>query len=227
MTKDDVQMKGKKNGSNLTPGMNAIAAVGPETQQVINAFWTGDPPPLLMRQFEDESLKKIAAALENGWKDDQAALVVSAYLKAVTGGRSLDPAAVARWILSHANKNDAAAVADCISVEPPDEISIIRVLSRAGSQKLVFLATWRLTQRQVVLKKFGGTPEVNKKVVEREAQSHPLSIGHPNIIETHFLRNKVGEVFLVEERLPMFLTTVGVRMGFRRPRTFFLILQRR
>jgi serine/threonine protein kinase len=80
------------------------------------------------------------------------------------------------------------------------------VLSRSGSQKLVFLATWLLTQREVVLKKVTGSPESIERIVARESQSHPLSTVHDNIIKTHELQNAAGERFLVEERLPIILS---------------------
>jgi len=38
-------------------------------------------------------------------------------------------------------------------------------------------------------------------LLKRELQPHPLSMAHPNIIETHKLQNVKGEAFLVERRL--------------------------
>ena len=49
-----------------------------------------------------------------------------------------------------------------MKIKPPDDVNIIRVFSRAGSQKLVFLAIWKLAQKQVVLKKLVDTEEAQK-----------------------------------------------------------------
>jgi serine/threonine protein kinase len=95
---------------------------------------------------------------------------------------------------------------DCMAVDAPDEITLIKVLSRAGSQKLVFSAIWRLTQRQVVVKKLNGAPELTKAIIQRESQAHPLSMAHPNIIETHFIKNDKGEYFLIERYLQTLLS---------------------
>ncbi len=123
--------------------------------------------------------------------------------KAEIEGRSYDVKNLIRWIQSH--KNEPSAVNDCMIIVPPDQFNIIKVLSRAGSQKLVFLATWNLTRKQVVLKTLLGTPEENLKVKSREIQSNPLSMKHRNIIETFYFQNKNGEDFFVEEFLPVVL----------------------
>jgi serine/threonine protein kinase len=85
-----------------------------------------------------------------------------------------------------------------MTVIPPDQIEIRKVLSRAGSQKIVFLGTWRLTQRQVVVKQFLR----RDATADRELQSFPLTLSHRHIIETHRLQNQLGELFLVEDLLP-------------------------
>jgi serine/threonine protein kinase len=88
-----------------------------------------------------------------------------------------------------------------MAVDPPPEIDLIKILSRKGSQKLVFLATWRKTLQEVVLKQIIAKGESAERIFSRELQPHPLNMVHPNIIETHFLRNSKGERFLVERRL--------------------------
>lgn len=85
---------------------------------------------------------------------------------------------------------------------PPERITITRLLSTVGSQKVVFQANWTLTQRAVVLKEVRGDADARERITQRESQSHPLSMAHPNIIETFVMRNLKGEPFLVEERLP-------------------------
>ena len=190
----------------MPPGAHALAAIGPQTEEVVHRLLQssdGSNTPNLFSNVDEEGLKELADALRAGWRDAQAAIIVSHYEEAIRSGRRLDTAALIRWVRSH--PNDAQAVLDCMTVEPPDEISITRVLSRAGSQKLVFLATWKLTQKQVVVKSVIGPPEIRDRIFKRESQSHPLSIRHSNIIETHWLNNAAGDFFLVEERLPMSL----------------------
>jgi serine/threonine protein kinase len=188
----------------MPSGAHALSALGPQTEKVVHRLLQEQGTFNLFAQVDEADLKKLADALHRGWTDEQAAQVVAEYEKVTVAGRRLNISALTRWVLSH--PNDANAVIDCMSVDPPEEISIIRVLSRAGSQKLVFLATWKLTQRQVVLKRLIGSPEVQRVKVTRESRSHPLSMAHPNIIETHYLKNFSGEIFLVEERLPFLLS---------------------
>jgi serine/threonine protein kinase len=169
----------------------------------MHELFTGDAGQSLFDAAEQDELKDLATQLK-GWEDDQAVTVVQAFLNARRSGRLPDAGAVVRWVSSHFN--DADAVLECMSVDPPREISIGKLLSRAGSQKLVFLSTWRLTQRQVVLKRLRGPEEEAARVISRESQTHPLSLSHPNIIETFLLQNSGGEVFLVEEFLPVMLS---------------------
>jgi serine/threonine protein kinase len=183
---------------------HAIAALGPETERIILEYFAHQPASGLFSTADQEALKTLADSLHTGWSDAEAAKIFTAYTNALASHRKVDISALSRWVLLH--MNDSAAVIDCMNVDPPDEISIIRVLSRAGSQKLVFLATWRLNQTQVVLKKLTGPPELVRQIVDRELQLHPLSRAHPNIIETHFLKNAKGEVFLAEQCLPEVLS---------------------
>ncbi|HJP95816.1 MAG TPA: protein kinase [Candidatus Saccharimonadales bacterium] len=176
-----------------------LAELGPKTEDaVINLTMSLEnsslfaPPPQLLPVLGD--------ALKEGWHDDQAAEVIRAVVDRLSAQRELDLTALTMWIRAH--RGDAQAVSDCLIVEPPEEITILQLLSRAGSQKLVFLANWQIAQREVVLKRFIGDGE---RLIPRELQPHPLSMAHPNIIETHLLRNKNGEGFLVERRLPVVL----------------------
>ena len=56
-----------------------------------------------------------------------------------------------------------------------------------------------VAQQQVVLKKITGNPDIANKLVARELRTNPLFMRHPNIIETHLLKNAGGETFLVEK----------------------------
>ncbi len=134
------------------------------------------------------------------WTDDQAARVIHGVREARVGGNTYDEGSLLKWIAAHTN--DADAVINCLLVEPPDKIRILRLLSRAGSQKRVFLASWQIQQKEVVLKRFIGPSD---KLLLRELQPHPLSMAHSHIIETHLLYNSKREPFLVERRLPTVL----------------------
>jgi len=197
--------KGVQSGPVSLPGWaHAMAALGQETEAIIQRYFSEQPATGLFSAGDQEALKTLGKALQTGWTDTQAAKIVGTCIDAFRSRSRVDIPALSRWVLLHTN--DSGAVIDCMGVDPPQEISIIRVLSRAGSQKLVFLATWRLNQTQVVLKKLTGPPDLVNRIVERELQLHPLSRAHPNIIETHFLRNSKGEAFLVERCLPEVLS---------------------
>lgn len=186
----------------LKGGAHAIAAIGPECEQLMEERFASLDPQVF-DEIEQAELRALASALGR-WDDTPASKVAAAYLDAKAAGRSLTVDNVARWLSSH--PNDADAVIDCLSVDPPKEITIIRLLSRAGSQKLVFLATWHLAQRQVVLKRLLGPSDEAARILGRESQTHPLSMEHPNIIETFILPNASDESFLVEEFLPVILS---------------------
>ena len=187
----------------LSAGAHALAAHGSKTEDVVSRYFAREVSANAYLDEGQEDLRKLAQAFNSHWNDSEAATVVEAYGEAVRKRRRLHISSLQRWIRAH--PNEPAAVIDCMNIDPPPEITITRVLSRAGSQKLVFLATWLLTQREVVLKKVTGSPELIDRIVARESQSHPLSTVHDNIIKTHELRNAAGERFLVEERLPVIL----------------------
>ncbi|TWT45252.1 Serine/threonine-protein kinase PrkC [Phycisphaerae bacterium RAS1] len=184
----------------FSSGAHALSALGKPCEDVVRELLVPATNQPLFSPAQDSQLQHLAQAL-NLWTDEQErATVIRHYLAAAAGGRVLDTNTVARWIRAHIN--DAFAVCDCMNVDPPAEVTIVRMLSRAGSQKIVFLANWNLTQRQVVLKRLSGPPETRAARIQREIQAHPLSWVHDNIIETHFLRNPKDEVFLLEEYLP-------------------------
>lgn len=187
----------------LPGGAHRIAAVGRECEDLMIRLYGGASDPALFDTQEQEDLAKLAGALAS-WNDHFAVPVVEDFVKARRAGRRVEASSVAGWLLLH--PNDPDAVLDCLRVDLPNEIGIIRLLSRAGSQKLVFLATWKLTQRQVVLKRLLPPAEEAARIISRESQTHPLSLSHPNVIETFLLQNDAGEVFLVEEYLPVILS---------------------
>jgi serine/threonine protein kinase len=203
--------------SPLTGYATVLGDLGPNTRKAtaaLNATVGGGGELVeallkdVLRVLADEFDRKA----EKQWSDEQAAAVIDVIRKRLCCDtdqlntnelKRLDLPVLSQWLRIH--HNDAQQVIDCLTTEPPEEISIIRLLSRAGSQKLVFLANWHIAQREVVLKRFiaGSAAE---RVRRRELLSHPLSMEHPNIIETHFLKNSKNETFLVERRLPEVLS---------------------
>jgi serine/threonine protein kinase len=106
------------------------------------------------------------------------------------------------WVGAHTGDDRADAIASCIAVDSPVEVRILSRIAQAGSQKIVFLAQWTVADdpTDIVLKQF---LDEMRNVLQREQRPHPLSMRHPNIIETYWLANqaRVPEVFLVERRL--------------------------
>jgi serine/threonine protein kinase len=184
--------------SNIPNEARKLTALGDQTLEALQGLYGSDQPNLFPVKPSFD-IAPLADALMIGWSDAEAAKVINYFGEAIQAQRVIDLASLARWARSHVDHFEA--VRDCMNVEPPEEIEVLRVLSRKGSQKLVFLAKWRLTLQDVVLKQIISTGPNAERVISRELQSSPLSIVHPNIIETHFMRNKNGERFLVERRL--------------------------
>jgi serine/threonine protein kinase len=179
-----------------------LSEIGPATAAVtiqLNSYFPHIP--LLKKNVKESPFQILSEAFKD-WDDEETACVLTAIASRLQKTAPIDYIALKRWVLAH--KNDARAVVDCLEADPPEEITIIRLLSRAGSQKLVFLANWQIAQKEVVLKRFIAQ-ENAECLISRELQPHPLSMAHPNIIETHLLKNVKGESFLVERRLPFVL----------------------
>lgn len=191
--------------SSIPPGAHALAAYGPNTEKVIYEFFIDDNPTsgLFSALDRQKGLQQLAESFKDGWTDEKVSETIMHIAKAEAEGRSYDIKNLSKWIQSHIN--EPSAVSDCMAIIPPEQFNIIKVLSRAGSQKLVFLATWNLTRKQVVLKTLLGTPEETKKVRNREIQSNPLTMKHRNIIETFYFQNSKGEDFFVEDYLAVVL----------------------
>jgi serine/threonine protein kinase len=187
--------------TNIPANARKLTGLGDKTARAVEHLYQGGQRTLF--QLDDPfSIGVLADAMTStvpAWSDEQAAQVIGGFAKALTSGRQVDTRLLARWVRAHVD--NAQLVQECMAVEPPEEIDITRVLSHAGSQKLVFLATWRLTQQEVVLKQIIAQGESAERIISRELRPHPLSMIHPNIIETHFLRNRHGERFLVERRI--------------------------
>jgi serine/threonine protein kinase len=181
----------------------ALFALGELTKAAVLDLYIAPQGSLFPTHTDATGFTELAGALrEMEWSDAEAAKLLAAYKQVSNAGREIPPQLLTRWVLAHPKSGAADSVIDCIEIEPPDEVDIIRALPRKGSQKIVFLASWRLKQREVILKKVIGAPESVARILAREELPHPLTLAHPNIIETHRLKNRRSEVFLVEQRLP-------------------------
>lgn len=198
-----------------------FAPIGPSVRELLTKYLAASSP--LTDPFGacgDADLQDLASALrekDKAWSDRQAAALLE-HLLETCKDRAIDVRAIARWVLLH--KDDPEAVSACMDLVAPKEIEIIRLLPRTGSQKLVFEARWRLVQKRVVLKRLTGTALDVAKVTAHELHSHPLSIRHPNIIETHFVSNGT-ETFLVEEWLPEVLNDTWAPGGMQQTANLF------
>lgn len=185
----------------IRPTNQVFAGFGLEGSQ-------GENDPLIL-------LMSLEASLRNTWTDEYASIIVRECICAINQGTSLDPNLLARWIREHPNNPES--VLACMSIVPPVETEIVRLLSTRGSQKMVFLCRWLRSQRKVVLKRIIGTRDDAIRIIDRENQTHPLSIKHPNIIETHPQENPLGETFLVEEYIPEVLDDTWQGNGIQEP----------
>lgn len=181
----------------------ALFALGPQTEEAVRALFRPDQAFLFSESelmgphaaLKDDFGSLASALVSTKWGDEAAAELIHGCAAAKAAGWGFDAGLISRWVLHH--PNDPQLVLQCMTVEPPKEIEVLKVLSCAGSQKIVYLASWRLTQREVVLKRIlrsDGT-------ADRELESFPINLSHPNIIETYRFHNSKGELFLVEERL--------------------------
>lgn len=189
----------------------ALTAIGDATFQAVEHLVTGSQSTLFPVEVTEDYTDLAAAFQKNNWSDEESATLINAYAKERERGRQVDLSALTRWVLAH--HNDADAVIECLMLEPPEEVELLRRLSRQGSQKRVFLATWRLRQQEVVLKQVIGPAESAARIVARELQAYPLNLSHPNIIETYALHNAKGEVFLVERLVPEVLNDTSPYKG--------------
>ena len=205
MSKQNKNSAKSENLSSIPAGVHALSALGRKTEKVAYEFFIREDPTygLFEKVDRQQGLRQLAESFSDGWTDENIAETIVFIAKAEIEGKSFDIKSLARWVQSH--KNDPLAVKDCMTITPPEQFNIIRVLSRAGSQKLVFLATWNLTRKQVVLKTLLGSPEETQKIRNREIQSNPLTLKHRNIIETFYFQNRKNEDFFVEEHLPVVL----------------------
>lgn len=182
--------------SEISPWAQLLSQRGEQSTAATKSLAEGIETGEISLEAGEAVFKTMADTLKD-WTDRNSAQVIEALKKHLIEEGSVDAADLGRWIRSHKDAPDL--VSECLAVKPPEDISVIEVLSQAGSQKVVYLADWSTVQREVVLKRFIGADA--DKLMPREMLPHPLSMEHPNIIETHPLSNSEGERFLVERRL--------------------------
>jgi serine/threonine protein kinase len=145
-----------------------------------------------LSHWEEKPCLTVVAALQARW---QAMVGADRF--------NLDLAQVASWMEKHRDDADRGqAVAHCIELDAPDEVRIQRRLAQTGQQKRVFAASWTVADdpTEIVVKSFLHEAE---QILLRERRPHPLSMTHPNIIETFMLENDAtpAQTFLVERRI--------------------------
>lgn len=72
-------------------------------------------------------------------------------------------------------------------------------LNHKGNQKLVYRATWKPIQRRVIVK-YHKDEKRRAELTAMEMVAHPLSLSHPNVVETHVV-GSAPELFLVENEV--------------------------
>lgn len=178
-----------------------------------------DSLPLLIEpqtrvQFVDRALGGKLRALAEGlreWPESEQLPIIEALIGRwrqmdERGVFDLDLEDVTNWLAAHreAGKRDdrVGAVVDCVKLRPPANVRVRRRLPHAGSQKLVYEAVWQVGERTsaVALKQLRATA---RDALTRELLAHPLSLSHPNIVQTYSLQNNASppEEFLVESWL--------------------------
>jgi serine/threonine protein kinase len=121
-------------------------------------------------------------------------------MRSPVGRFDLTASQVVAWIEAEANSPSGAA--DCIRLIPPEDVEIVNRVGTRSYQKRVYRAIWDASGRrqEIVLKEFLGNAAV---VIPREMQAYPLSMLHPNIIQTYRLENPLDadRPFLAERMI--------------------------
>jgi Protein kinase domain len=137
-----------------------------------------------------------ADSLVAPWDDAAVADTIDEVRRKLGRREVFDPEDLHTWLDNHRDSPDK--VRTCLSIDPPPEVVLRQVLSEAGNHKLVFEATWTLARRDVALKTYKPGSEVD---LEHDLIPHPLSLRHPNVIETYHVHNRAGKVFFLERLL--------------------------
>lgn len=182
----------------------AIASIGPMSRDWVSKHYPTSQLSMLLPGL-DVYAEAIAEALRASRWSDAATAVLMPQILDVAATRQEVLKDLPRWIAGH--ENDVGAVSDCMGVNPPVGMTVLKRLSKEGSEKIVFLCSWDGVRPEVVLKQFRAKGEEARRRVEREKTLNPLSrVSHDNILESQQVDNKEGETFQVEEYLPTVLS---------------------
>jgi serine/threonine protein kinase len=155
------------------------------------------------------------------WEDGTAALSVLTKVRQQLGD---NPSCLQRlgtglpdWLAAHRGKPDL--LIDCITVEPPKYFEIKRVFSDEGNQKLVFLANNTFSDHENILKVSRASlgldaptqDDPSEETYRRELS--PMSLRHPNIINTTFTHGPNDVLFIIEPRLAVTLRDSWPRLA--------------
>lgn len=204
---------------NVPPAAHVLLSSGqPKTREALKAlFQRSNENSSLPLSSEDEPENPFWSqeftTVVNGlkqkkWDDEQVAELLRHFKSLVSNSKRPNLGAFAKFIDAHPDKSMAQAVIDCVNVRPPTEIEIIKQLSKIGNQKVVYLGTWKSANQVVVVKQIKKIEQGFTAALSRETRNHPLSFKtlHPNIIQTHTVKNDLGETFLVERQLKTILS---------------------
>ncbi len=192
----------KVTSEDLNAYAEPLKAKGPKSRAAIELLLHAH------REFPDRFLTEGRNVFEllhdalRSWDDEDIATIIEAVLKDVSSGLNVQAIELAGWIQAHIDDEKrvrATNVVHCLQCRPPKEFRVLRVLSIAGYEKIVFKATWNAKMRNVALKKLirlDGSSSTN------ELFAHGLSVNHPNIIETFPFKTDDGSMFFAEELLP-------------------------
>lgn len=196
--------------------MSLFSRFSPEAGEAVGRLWDAthkDGAALLVRQClnrpsgsepADDPAASVTTLFDmivmetKQWEAEPLVWMIDALTKRLERHEELVVDQLRGWLKTHDDKPAWAVL--CIELVPPDQVQIERVLSFAGQQKVVYLARWGITDRQIVLKDFIDEGAADALML-RELQLHPLSMAHPNIIETHKLTNSGNKPFLAERYL--------------------------
>src|SRR5947209_9884656 len=126
--------------SDLPLKARSLTAIGDLTAAALDGLYHFTQEDLFGHELPFDIEPLISAFLSPQWSDEEASSVISQFNEHHRSGKVIETKALARWIRSHFD--DSHAVAECMTVNPPNDIEIARMMPQTGSQKRVFLATW-------------------------------------------------------------------------------------
>src|SRR5688572_16238947 len=159
----------------ISPVFRASSRSSDEAHDWATAFLSEAQPILdALADYDDAEATLILGALRERWTT----------MRSKTHQYDLRAQQVVGWIQA----DEPAGAADCIRIVPPPDVEIQDRVGTRSYQKRVFRAIWAASGRrqEIVLKEFLDDAAA---VIPREMQAYPLSMLHPNIIQTYRLEN--------------------------------------